>query len=274
MKRVRIIIGLTLVSLGFSCSDNDVPTQQFVESNVQFPTHYLHAYSSIKNSEYLIVFESGLGDDHSPWIQSNVAYFSALNSDVLLYDRAGYGLSLFESSPRNINQLRSELEHVIDQFANGRKVILVGHSLGGPIIRDYAIKNPEKTAALLFVDASHEMYNQLSQEQEDLIYNYHKETFGETFGGTIESRQLIEDMQYMATLPNLPDVPVICLTSMRIDAEHDAADRQLWYNSKQAMSAGVTDFTHITTVNSGHYIMLDEPALVNAQISALLQKLN
>jgi pimeloyl-ACP methyl ester carboxylesterase len=56
-----------------------------------------------------------------------------------------------------INKLRSELEIVIDLFSNGTKVILIGHSLGGMIIRDFAIKTPSKIAALRFVDASHEM---------------------------------------------------------------------------------------------------------------------
>ena len=74
-------------------------------------------------------------------------------------------------------------------------------------------------------------------------------------------------------MPNLPDVPVIAITSMKIDAEHDMADRQLWYDSKESLKAGVTDFTHITTIKSGHFIQLDEPKLVLENIKLLLSKL-
>lgn len=61
---------------------------------------------------------------------------------------------------------------------------------------------------------------------------------------------------------------------MKIDSEHNAADRQLWYDSKEALKAGVIDFTHITTNKSGHYIMIDEPNLVVDNIKLILQKLN
>ena len=46
-----------------------------------------------------------------------------------------------------------------------------------------------------------------------------------------------------------------------------------WFNSKEALRNGVTDFTHITTTKSGHYIMLSEPNLVITNIQTLLSKL-
>lgn len=49
--------------------------------------------------------------------------------------------------------------------------MLVGHSIAGMIMRDYAIKNPAKIAGLLFIDPSHETYNNPTQAQEDFIYN-------------------------------------------------------------------------------------------------------
>lgn len=190
-----------------------------------------------------------------------------------MYDRAGYGKSGFNTEPRDIKKLRSELETVVNQFANGRKVVLVGHSLGGLIIRDFAIKNPEKVAGLVFVDASHEKYNHYSQEQIDLFYNNYKTAYGSNSGIALETLQLIEDFKYSATLPNLPDVPVIAITSMKTDAEHNLADRQLWYDSKEFLKAGVTDFTHITTIKSGHFIQLEEPKLVLDNIRKILSKL-
>ncbi len=70
---------------------------------------------------------------------------------MVIYDRAGIGKSETGPNPRNIERLSAELDSVINNF----KVILVGHSLGGLIIRDYAIKNPEKTGTMLFVDPTH-----------------------------------------------------------------------------------------------------------------------
>lgn len=257
----------------FSCKKQKI-AETLTQAEVDITTHKLMTYASIKNSKYLVIFESGLGDDYSSWnpaAQTGLA--DSIKSDILLYDRAGYGKSGNSTLVRNINTLTTELEKVINQFANGRKVILVGHSLGGMIIRDYAIKNPTKTAALLFVDASHEMYNNPTQTQEDQIYNAMKTAYGRESGAAMEARELIEISQYMSTLPPLPNVPVTALTSMKIDATHNAADRQLWYNSKEALRIGITDFTHITTTRSGHYIHKEEPIFFLNNLKLLLSKL-
>ncbi|RPH32458.1 MAG: alpha/beta fold hydrolase [Bacteroidales bacterium] len=261
MKRISLFVALSFIVLT-SCKKDDVNTTIFKETRVPFPTHNLTAYSIINNSKYLVVFETGLGNDHSVWNLKNIPSLISSLSDVLLYDRAGYGMSEKESSPRNIDKLRAELENVINTSINGRKVILVGHSLGGMIIRDYAIKNPSKTAAILFIDPSHEFYNQPTQADEDMLYNSFYSAYGSSFGGTMEARELIEDSQYMNTISDMPDVPVIVLTSMKEDASQNAADRQKWFDAHELLKNGVSDFTHITTTNSGHYIMVEEPEIV------------
>ncbi len=268
---------LLLLSIPFfiftSCKKNNDTSNLFTETIINLPAHKLTAYSIANNSKYLVVFETGLGDDHSIWNQTNLPATISAKQDVLLYERAGYGKSEVGSAPRDIPKLSAELDSVINRFAKGRKVILVGHSIAGMIIRDYALKNPSKTAAILFIDPSHEAYNNPSQAEEDMVYNAFKDSYGANFGATMEARQLIEDSQYLATVSDLPNVPVIVLTSMKIDASHPAADRQKWYNAHELLKKGVTDFTHITTSTSGHYIFLDEPVLVSDNLMLLLSKL-
>ena len=267
-----LVVVITLSLWG--CSSEDIgPKLRLTESFVNMGSHKLKAYSYSNDSKYMVVFESGLGDDHGVWRVKNIPSIISASADILLYDRAGYGASDQNTNVRGIDRLSDELNEVIDQLANGKKVVLVGHSLGGMIIRDYAIKFPSKTAALLFVDASHELYNNPTQGEEDMAYNHYKGEYGANFGGTLEARELVENVQYMASLPNLPDIPVVALTSMRIDAQNDAEDKQLWFDSKEALKDGVSDFTHITTTNSGHHIMLDEPDLVIDNIELLLSKL-
>jgi len=279
IRLLFILPVLTSALFSISCSDDDKKQDtEYPGTPVDLGTHQLMAYTVSKKSKYLIVFESGHGNDHTSWYSTGksseiLSISNFLDSDVLFYDRAGYGKSGFNTEPRDIKKLRSELEIVVNQFANGRKVVLVGHSLGGLIIRDYAIKNPEKVAGLVFVDASHEKYNHYSQEQIGLFYNNYKTAYGSNSGIALETLQLIEDFKYTATLPNLPNVPVIAITSMKTDAEHDSADRQLWYDSKESLKAGVTDFMHITTINSGHFIQLEEPKLVLENIKIIVSKL-
>lgn len=269
----KLLISLfCLITFG-SCNTEDVNPDKFTTTTISLPTHKLTSYSIIKNTKYLIMFEAGLGDDHSIWNQKNLPTTISAQQDVLLYDRAGYAKSEKGSSPRNIAQLSAELDSVITKFANNRKIILVGHSLAGMIMRDYAIKNPTKVAGILFIDPSQETYNNPTQEQEDLIYNTFLSSNGPDFGATMEAKELIEDAQYMATLSNLPNIPVIVLTSMKVDAFHSTSDRQNWYNAHELFKTGITDFTHITTTNSGHYIFIEEPNLVLDNLNLLISKL-
>ncbi|MBL0741418.1 alpha/beta fold hydrolase [Chryseolinea lacunae] len=264
-----------LASLLFllSCNSNDDSKVSFTESFVQLSTHKITTYSVAANSNYLVVFESGLGNDHTVWQTKNVAEAISAKMDVVVYDRAGYGTSTIDNTPRDINRLRIELEAVVSKYANGRKVILVGHSLGGMIIRDFAVKNPDLVAALLFVDPSHEYYLHPTQAEEDALYNSINSSAGPDFGGTREARELMEDSQYTATLPNLPNIPVVVLTSMQPDPTHTTADKQNLYDAHELLKSGVTDFTHIATTNAGHFIMVDEPALVIDNFNLLVLKL-
>ena len=270
--KIIITVLATLLFVA-SCKKSDEEKPEFAETKINLTTHTLSSFSAVKNSKYLVVFESGLGDDHSVWSRSTVASQINSSSDVLMYDRAGYGKSETGPNPRTIERLRSELESVIDKFSNGRKVILIGHSLGGMIIRDYAVKNPLKTAALLFVDSSHENFNHPSQAEEDMLYEASKKANGANFGGTLEARDFIEDLQYISKIPPLPNVPAIVLTSMQMDATHSLSVKQNWYDAHELLKTGVTDFTHVATTKAGHYIMIDEPALVVDNFKLLLSKL-
>lgn len=261
---------LTLICI--SCKTKSV-YPALTEKQVDLVTHKLTMYFSSSATKYLIVFESGLGDGASIWNEKNIPIQLAAVSDVLIYDRGGYGKSQKGPSPRTIDRLSDELNNVITAIAGNRKVILVSHSFGGMITRAYAIKNPTKIAALLFIDPAHELFNHPSQAEEDRIFDAAKAAYGVDFGATSEARELLEDSEYMAKLPNLPNVPVTVITSMKADAAHSQAEYQFWFNAHESLKTGVTDFQHITTIKSGHYIMIEEPTLVMENIKQLLAKL-
>lgn len=269
----KLFIPIFSLLIFASCEKTDETPDPFTTTTINLPTHKLVSFSIIKNTKYLIVFESGLGDDHSIWNHKNLPTTISTKQDVLMYDRAGYAKSEKGPAPRTISKLSSDLDSVIDRFANGRKIILVGHSLGGMIIRDYAIKNPSKIAGILFIDPSHEAFLNPTQAQEDFYYNTLLNSNGADFGATMEARELIEDSQYMETLANLPNVPVIVLTGMKVEAPNNATDQQNLFNAHELLKAGLTDFTHISTTNSGHYIFIEEPNLVLDNLNWLISKL-
>lgn len=275
-----MIVSVLTFLLVATCN-KDKEDESFILKNIQvdLPSHKLETYTTTGQSDCLVVFESGLGDGHSIWSEKNIIKDIHKLADILLYDRAGYENSTAGPAPRNIQTLSSELDSVITRLANGRKVILVGHSLGGLIIRDYAIKNKSKVAALLFIDPTHEDYNKPTQSIEDELVNLFTEAYGPDFGATMEIREIIEDIAYASTLTDLPDVPVAVLTSMKADANNNQSDslyvasRTIWFEAHESLGIGVNDFTHSSTIKSGHYIMREEPELVVECLESLLLKI-
>ncbi len=103
----------------------------------------------------IIIYESGLGSD-SALIWQRTADQTATTNKSCYYDRAGYGWSDTAITPRTIKNQAADLGKIVDRVSNNTPIILVGHSLGGMIIRAYTKENPDQVVGMLFVDSSHE----------------------------------------------------------------------------------------------------------------------
>jgi len=108
------------------------------------------------------ILESGLGDGAWGWrtVQPQIAR----QTRVCSYDRAGLGGSDEAHGVRDVNAMAADLAAVVRGVGRGKPVILVSHSLGGPIIRQYAYAHPEKVAGLVMVDPSADHQNDRFRE--------------------------------------------------------------------------------------------------------------
>lgn len=219
-----------------------------------------------------IIFEAGLGVEGKSWLKTKVVKTIAKQARIIAYNRAGYGQSTPSEDPRGIKQLADDLAAVIQAKAPDSKVIIVGHSLGGSIIRAYAIQHPDKVKALLFLDTNHEKFTQyanLTPAQKDQIIQ--QQISNPNIGVKQEAEQLIANIPFLKSLPNLPDVPVTVITSVKLGGDNTQAVVDDWASAHRSLGAGVSKFTHIKTNKSGHFIYLDEPKLVIESIRALLK---
>jgi pimeloyl-ACP methyl ester carboxylesterase len=94
-----------------------------------------------------------------------VAIKRALGPDaaVVLYDRAGAGWSDPGPRPRTAGRIADELHQLLQAAGVAPPYLLVGHSLGGLVVRLYAARHPDRVAGVVLVDASHEDDHRLGQ---------------------------------------------------------------------------------------------------------------
>ncbi len=267
MNKILVLLFLSGLSL-LSCDDNDNQFE-FETSMVDVGGYNLNTLTSGLGAN-TIVFEAGLGDGGLSWFVNDVFEIVAQTNQSISYNRAGYAPSEAGAEPRSLVQLSAELHEIILGKALNDKVVLVGHSLGGAIIRYYAIEHPEKIKALLFIDPTHEDYKIVTQSEEDEIVQSLIDVGQPEVAK--EAGQLIEDLNILDGLPNLPDVPIKVLTSVKLVDNLTIEDRQDWSNAHSNLGEGIDNFMHVETENSGHYIHRDEPKLVLNSINELLNE--
>jgi len=260
-KMNTLLLGMVSLFLITSCTNDDDTPIPTVSNMVDVGSYKLYT-ESLGEGNHTLVFESGLGDNYEAWYK--LLGLSETNQ-VIAYNRAGYAPSEVADNERSIVQLAEDLHQVILSKSENNQVILVGHSLGGAVIRYYAVQHPEMVEALLFVDPSHEDFEVMTQEQEDDMVQFFK---GEgLLQIASEAAQMIENFETLDALATLPDVPTIVLTSIK---DREGENEQRWINAHASLGNSLTDFTHITTENSGHYIQVDEPQLVADAVNSLL----
>ncbi|RIJ44037.1 alpha/beta fold hydrolase, partial [Clavibacter lycopersici] len=104
----------------------------------------------------LVVLEAGLGGSGLTW--GPVHGILARTHRVVAYDRAGLGGSDPDPAPRDLDRLADDLEAVVAAFPH-RRLVLVGHSWGGPVVRVAAARRIARglpTAGVVLVDPSDE----------------------------------------------------------------------------------------------------------------------
>lgn len=105
------------------------------------------------DAETTVVFESGLAAPLQTWTWVQ----EALGPEVraLSYERAGTGWSSRVRGRRDIPSLSGELDALLAGIGVRGRVVLVGHSFGGLIVRHFAGVRPDRVAGVVLVDALH-----------------------------------------------------------------------------------------------------------------------
>ena len=99
-----------------------------------------------------VIFDSGSGGGAQAW--TRVQPEIARTNMACTYDRAGLGVSDPGPFPRDAAAVANDLDALLTAAKIPAPYVLVGHSLGGIHVRQYANTHLDKVAGIVLVDAS------------------------------------------------------------------------------------------------------------------------
>ena len=94
-------------------------------------------------------------DDRGSWGWDHLRDELSQVSRVCAYDRAGIIWSEPREGPRDAERIADELHALLVAASEAPPYVMVGHSLGGLLVRVYDGRHPGETVGFVFVDASH-----------------------------------------------------------------------------------------------------------------------
>jgi pimeloyl-ACP methyl ester carboxylesterase len=113
--------------------------------------HYVKAGDQTKP---LVVFIHGSPGSLSAFIHFLADTSLLRQTEMISTDRPGFGYSNFGNGVGSLHQQCEILLPLIERHKNSRPVILVGHSLGGPLIARMAFEHPDLIDGLIIVAGS------------------------------------------------------------------------------------------------------------------------
>ena len=251
----------------------------------------------------LVVLEAGLGASGRYW--ALVHRMLAERVRVVAYERAGYGESDPVRGPRTLDRLADDLDAVVaaQQFT---RLVLVGHSWGGPIVRTLAarrlaagkpidglvlVDQSDEHAALYFRPSTRRLFavsaaaleptarfGLLRFQLRSLVEGFDPESAGAALAASTsvsaaraaaaEQRSIIGELAGLRSRPpQLRDLPMRVISGMK--ATPGDRTRAPLIAAHLATVAEHRGAVHVRAKKSGHLVPNSEPELVAAQTLGL-----
>lgn len=147
-----LTVNLFLLSVGCRHKQLNMDSDYANEGMIPVQGTQLHYLQWGTNGEPLVMLH-GLGD--SPYIFSRLALGLSDHFKVIAYARRGHGQSGSPEQGYDNQTLTVDLKSLVDSLHLDR-VYLLGWSMGGNEITEFAIRFPERTAGLIYLEAGYD----------------------------------------------------------------------------------------------------------------------
>jgi pimeloyl-ACP methyl ester carboxylesterase len=254
----------------------------------------------------LIVLEAGMSAPAACWAHTQREL--SAHARTLSYDRAGYGGSDIDGADRTLERLTEDLTGVLDAVGETGPVVLVGHSWGGPILRCFADRHPDRVAAMVFIDATvaetmtprmvrmvtasfrisallarlgrteliiglsmpHGFSSAISPEDQAVLARDYASVRAMK-AGVREARQIGAARRLLEQLQaaGTPDVPTVCMQAGRVERA-TAKLRPLWNGVAEKVTAAAPRGRYLVVEGAGHLIPQERPDAVHTAVLEVL----
>lgn len=169
-RRTRIAIVVTILSLplillhacvpSFRMSSTEVDAF-FAENKIKGTQHHytvgskvIHYVKAGDATRPLVLFVHGSPGSLSAFIRFLADTVLLQKALLISTDRPGFGHSNFGIAEPSLEKQALALKPILEQYKGNRPIVLVGHSLGGPLIVRMAMTYPELVNGLIIVAGS------------------------------------------------------------------------------------------------------------------------
>ncbi|WP_169053549.1 alpha/beta fold hydrolase [Alteraurantiacibacter aquimixticola] len=232
--------------------------------------------SSVMGRGETVIFVHGWTCDETAW-DAQVEYFSE-NYRVVTLDLPGHGISASPAKEDFSMDLFAAAVEAVRNEVGADKVVLVGHSMGGAVIRQYAVNYPDHVAGLVAVDGPLDMRTMAGVNFGELTLEQRGQFVDSMFveGTSEELRAEIRGVMLSAPAdtahgamnamldPSLQTDDVIAAPALTVLAG------QTNFPIDDSQREVLTDWQHTSVPGTGHFLMMEKPDEFNALLESFL----
>jgi len=225
--------------------------------------------------------------DKGYW-DAQVPYF-AKKYKVVTLDLAGHGDSGQERAEYSMETFAQDVLAVIKELKLG-KMILIGHSMGGPVIAHTAALIPDQVIGLIGVDTFIDIEQKMAKEQFEPFLNALKQNFAATTRGFIGSmlftskaneelkEKIIADMS--SGPANVGVASMEAMQKMDLPGVMDKSkmhlrciDAEKFNVNVEAAQRHTASFAYVTMKDVGHFLHMEDPTTFNKLLEEAIEEL-
>lgn len=233
-----------------------------------------------------LVFVHGWTLDETFW-REQVGYF-APDYQVVTLDLAGHGRSGTGRGQWTMASFGDDVVAVADDV-DAERIVLIGHSMGGPVVIEAARKLGDRLAGLVFIDSFHDPDQRMPQEERDGILTAYRSDFETSVEAMVrqylfapETDSALVDVisRHMAAFD--PAIGVAAIEAYfgadyrtvfpRLTVPKVAINSDLYPTNAESLSQYGIDVRILRGV--GHFPMVEDPAAFNETLASVLSTLH